>query len=339
MTILPNRRGPARITIRTVAEDAGVSVAAVSKVLRNAYGVSDVLRGKVEASIARLGYRPSIAARAMRGKTYTVGVLLVTIDNPFLPAVVSGINATLGDAGYKVLIATGEAKRPIETSMIDSMIDLSMDGVILVAPQIAHQTLESFARKIPIVVIGHHEADARGFDTINSDDRAGARMSTEALIADGRRRIAMISLRDSGDSDTDVAPMREKGYLAALAAVGLAPRIIRLPNNVADRMEELRPVLTSPDRPDALFCWSDLDAVPALALAREIGLRVPEDLALVGYDNSPVAALPLVNLTSMDQHGKTLGELGAKRLLTRLGGRASAEHVLVPPDLVRRSTG
>ena len=112
---MEGRPGPsARVTIRTVASDAGVSVAAVSKVLRNAYGVSEALRGRVQASIDKLGYRPSTAARAMRGRTYTVGVLVIDLHNPFVPDIVDGANAALATSGYKALIGVGQSKVALE---------------------------------------------------------------------------------------------------------------------------------------------------------------------------------------------------------------------------------
>ena len=117
-----------RVTIRTVAEDAGVSVAAVSKVLRNAYGVSDAMRSAVSESIDRLGYRPSVVARGMRGQTYTIGVLPVGIDNPFLPQVFAGIAAVAETAGYKVLMGVGAARMPLEATLVEQMIDNHMDG-------------------------------------------------------------------------------------------------------------------------------------------------------------------------------------------------------------------
>ena len=147
------KNGAGRVTIRTVAADAGVSVAAVSKVLRNAYGVSDALRAKVEASIGKLGYRPSVAARGMRGQTFTLGVLLVEIDNPFLPSIYRGIEGVTEAAGYKIMVGIGAARRRTEVALIEQMIDNRMDGLILVASQIAGVTLERFARQIPIVVL------------------------------------------------------------------------------------------------------------------------------------------------------------------------------------------
>jgi LacI family transcriptional regulator len=112
-----------RVTIRTVAESAGVSVAAVSKVLRNAYGVSDSLRDRVQAAIDRLGYRPNMAARGLRGRSQTLGLLITEMTNPFLADLMDGISAVVGPAGYKTLIGVGGGHEPLETSLIDSMID------------------------------------------------------------------------------------------------------------------------------------------------------------------------------------------------------------------------
>ena len=149
----------ARVTIRTVASDAGVSVAAVSKVLRNAYGVSEALRERVQASIDKLGYRPSTAARAMRGRTYTVGVLVIDLHNPFVPDIVDGANAALATSGYKALIGVGQSKVALESALIESMIDHNMDGLILIAPRLPREVIRRFATTKPIVIIGHHFSD------------------------------------------------------------------------------------------------------------------------------------------------------------------------------------
>ena len=114
----------------TVATDAGVSVAAVSKVLRNAYGVSPSLRERVQASIDKLGYRPNTAARGLRGRTFTVGVLVVELRNPFVPDIVDGANAALAQFGYKALIGVGRTRTALETALIELMIDHNMDGLI-----------------------------------------------------------------------------------------------------------------------------------------------------------------------------------------------------------------
>lgn len=328
-----------KVTIRTVAEDAGVSVAAVSKVLRNAYGVSDALRLKVEQSIERLGYRPSAAARGMRGQTYTLGVLLVDMANPFLPQVFDGIAEVAEAAGYKVLMGVGKARARLEAGMIEQMIDNRMDGLVLVAAQISGQMLETYARQTPIAVIGHHEPVAQNFDTVNSDDRRGAELAVQALYDRGYRDIGMVSLQTHRQDSADVSPQREAGFRAAIARLGLGtPRVFPIDNFAPDRAGFLTDILAAPDRPRALFVWSDLDGIALMNLARQQGIRVPEDLALIAYDNSPVAALPLINLASMDQDGVRLGRLATEAILSRIGGRKAAEHRLIEPNLVARSS-
>lgn len=328
-----------RVTIRTVAEDAGVSVAAVSKVLRDAYGVSEALRGNVQASINRLGYRPSTAARSMRGRTNTIGILLVEMANPFLPAVVGSINKVLGAAKYKSLMGVGEAQLKIETSLIDSMIDFRMDGLILIAPRISGKQLERFAAQIPMVVVGHHEASSQTFDTVNSNDIEGAKLAVKALIEAGHRDIHMISLPRHPHSEIDVYHQREIGYLAAMKKAGLEAhsKVLRSSEKSPAKENELREVLAS-RRATAFFCWSDIHAVALYGIASAAGLRVPDDLAIVGYDNSPIASLPPLNLTSIDQNAEEIGMTAANALISRIEGRSLAQHVLLEPQLIRRSS-
>jgi LacI family transcriptional regulator len=327
-----------RVTIRTVAADAGVSVAAVSKVMRNAYGVSDTLRLKVEASIERLGYRPSVAARGMRGRTFTLGVLLVGIDNPFLPGIYQGIEGVTEPQGYKIMVGVGAARTRTETTLIEQMIDNRMDGLILVASQISGETLDHYARQIPITVIGHHEPAAQGYDTINNDDQKGAQIVVQAFLDRGYRDIAFLTQSDQEGHLADVAPQRQLGYQKAMKAAGLATRILTLPAYGLPREAAMQAILSDPARPPAIFCWSDLDAIPLMGKSHRLGIRVPEDLALVGYDNSPMAGLAMIDLASVDQDGPRLGKLAAEALFTRIGGRRVAEHILIDPTLIRRGS-
>lgn len=330
----------AKVTIRTVAEDAGVSVAAVSKVLRNAYGVSDALRARVLGSIEKLGYRPSTAARGMRGRTYTVGILLVEMENPFLPGVVAGVKRVLARANYHALIGVSDARMQLESSLIDSMMDMRMDGLILIAPRLHGDLLARFAERIPMVVIGHHEPTARSFDTVNSDDRRGAGIVVEALAAAGHRDIHMLNLPARDDAGTSVYGQREAGYLDAMRTAGLAAsgRVVRARERLGEAEADLSRVLAAEALPSAIFCWSDIHAIPLINLARPMGLDVPGRLAIVGYDNSPVAALPLIGLSSVDQNAGTLGETAGEQLLSRIEGRSEAEHMLLEPALVRRAS-
>jgi LacI family transcriptional regulator len=333
------RSQSAKVTIRDVASDAGVSVAAVSKVLRNAYGVSDGLRAKVLKSIEDLGYRPSTAARGMRGKTYSVGMLLVEMSNPFLPSVVEGAKKALRQAGYQMLIGVGEAQTSIERSLIDSMIDLQMDGILLIAPRLSGRLLARYAAQCPMAVIGHHEPHAAAFDTVNSDDRLGARSAVEALIARGCRNVEMISL-PRVDNGCEVFELREDGYRQAMQAAGLTEhaRIWRIREKPGGPGERLGSIFERDRIPDAFFCWSDIHAIEVLNEAHRRGINVPDQLSVVGYDNTPVAGMPLINLSSVEQRGEKLGQLAARALLSRLSGRKDAEHVLVEPELLLRGS-
>jgi LacI family transcriptional regulator len=338
-------RTAGKVTIRTVAADAGVSVAAVSKVLRNAYGVSDDMRQKVNSAIAKLGYRPSKPARGLRGSTFTIGVLLVDIDNPFLPQIISSINEELSASDYQAMIGVGRAQEALETSLIDSMIDHKMDGVILVAPRLPSAVISAFASQVPIVTIGHHAAEATAYDTINADDQRGAEIAIEALAAEGFRDIAMYTLRPTEGYKGSVVDQREIGYRNAMARLGLQEhiRLFEIPmQQVKDGATLREQVITGhldrTDRPRAIFCWSDLDAVLVLACAKKLNINVPGDLAIVGFDNSPVAAYPMLDLASIDQAGPTLGQLATRALLTRIAGRTEPKHIKVEPTLVRRGS-
>ncbi len=329
-----------RITIRHVALDAGVSVAAVSKVLRNAYGVSDQLRQKVEASIEKLNYRPSFAARGMRGRTYTIGILVIELTNPFLPAVIESVIGQLSENGYKALVGVGHSVDQIEASMIEAMIDNRMDGIIVIAPRISGKFLETFAQQIPIVAIAHHEQQATTYDTVNSDDRKGAKLAVEALLERGYRDVAMVGYDFHVAEATEVARQREAGYMDAMKAAGLErqARIHRLPPPGEDRREAMEKLLTAPDRARAVLVWSDLDAIPLISTCQTLGIRVPEDLAVVGYDNSPPAAIPLIGLSSVDQNPLEMGRVAADLLLSRITGRLKTQHVLIEPTVIARKT-
>ncbi len=332
------RAAAPRATIRTVATDAGVSVAAVSKVLRNAYGVSDGLRARVTASIERLGYRPSKAAQGLRGRSTTIGILLVEVGNPFLPFVIDGVQDALAPSRHQALIGVGRAQTHLETELIESMIDHGMAGLILVAPMLPSEVVRRYAQRVPIVLVAFHEPDATSFDTVNGDDRRGAALAAEALVARGHTEVGFLVQRSAGERRAHVQTQRERGYHEAMARAGLAPRVFDLTAPPAAREDELRAFLARPDRPRAVLCWSDLDGVPLRGLAAQAGLRVPEDLAIVAYDNSPMAASPLVDLASVDQDGLELGRRAGQAVLGRINGRREPQHVLIEPRLVVRSS-
>jgi len=329
-----------RVTIRTVAGDAGVSVAAVSKVLRDAYGVSDALRAKVQASMQKLGYRPHAAARGMRGQTYTLGIILPDIHNPFFSDIVAGVNTALERSPYQPLFGIGQSIPATEHSLTDAMMDRQMDGIILIGPRLTNQALDGIANRLPLAIVAHHRPTATTYDTVNDDDVLGAELAVQHLVSGGYRNIAMLSLDPLTDDASQVTEQREMGYRRAMEQAGLKRfiKVVWAEQRPRDILPVVRQLLQSRGRPEAIFCWTDFIALEVLSVARELELSVPRDLAVVGYDNTSYCDLAQNSLTSIDQSGQVLGLQAARLLIERIKGRESAEHFVVTPRLVARQS-
>jgi LacI family transcriptional regulator len=329
-----------RITIRTVAEDAGVSVAAVSKVLRDAYGVSEALRAKVRASMSRLGYRPHAAARGMRGQTYTLGFLIPDMRNPFFADIFAGVNVALERTQYQTLLGVSESATSIEMALIEAMIDRQMDGLIVIGPRMKSHDVMQVAARLPTVLIGHHATPGANFDTVNNDDRLGAELVVQHLAAAGYRHIAYLNQQVTDAEQTMVTTHREIGYRKAMndAGLGKHTQVFQALQTSRETQGVVRHMLQSRNRPDAIFCWTDFIALEVLSVARELGLSMPGDLAVVGYDNTAYCDLAQNALTSIDQSGQVLGLQAARLLVERIKGREQAEHFVVTPRLVARAS-
>ena len=334
------KRGLGRVTIKTVAEDAGVSVAAVSKVLRNAYGVSAELRAKVVASMSKLDYRPLAVARGMRGQTYTLGILLPDIRNPFFADIMMGVNSALERTQYQPLLGISQSAMSIELALVDAMNDRQMDGLILVGPRMLADELAAIAERTPTVLIGHHPPEQRNFDAVNNDDQLGAALVVRHLAEMGYRRIAFLNQLLDDNENALVTTQREIGFLAAMANIGLGnhARVIRALQTPRETQLVARQALQSRSPPEAIFCWTDFIALEVLSVARELGLKVPEDVAVVGYDNTSYCDLTQNSLTSIDQSGQVLGLQAARLLVERIDGRTAPEHFVVAPRLVVRAS-
>ncbi|MDC9825958.1 LacI family DNA-binding transcriptional regulator [Devosia sp. ZB163] len=333
------KSGTGRVTIKTVAADAGVSVAAVSKVLRDAYGVSDALRAKVQASMEKLNYRPHAAARAMRGRTYALGVLLPDLRNPFFADILAGINEALERTQYQPLMGVGQSAHMIEISLIESMIDRQMDGLIMIGPRMPPDAVDEVTRRIPTALVGYYSPLAQQFDTVNDDDIYGAELVVRHLVESGYRRITMVSLTQPLHESV-IVHRREIGYRKAMMAAGLSQYIdtVSCPMSPREVLTTIRHLLERRDRPEALFCWTDSVALQAISAARDLGLSIPNDLGVVGYDNTTYCDMAQNSLTSVDQSGQVLGLQAARLLVERIDGRTQGEHFVVTPRLVARGS-
>lgn len=332
-----------RATITDVASRANVSTAAVSKVLRNAYGVSPAMQERVRQAIAELGYRPQAAARGMRGRTYTVGVLIPDLRNPFFPELVEGIAAHLDTTEYQSLLGPGGSTPQAQGRMTDALLDRRMDGIIMIAPQLTRSHLEATAATVPIVVIGRHGKSTE-YDAVVDDDHAGAGLVVDHLADLGHRRIAHIEHKDAtrGMPTTMPQTVRAEGYRHAMQRRGLGAEIDIVCSTYSEEggYTAARELLARPARPTAIFAGADVAAIGVLNAVHEAGLRIPEDISVAGYDNTTIAAMGPISLTSVEQDGRLMGVNAARLLLERVEGKRQRSVLLtLSPTLVpRRST-
>ncbi|MFD7436024.1 LacI family DNA-binding transcriptional regulator [Streptomyces sp. NPDC059861] len=331
-----------RVTIVDVARHAQVSTTAVSKVLRNAYGASPAMREKVRRAIEELGYRPYAAARGLRGQTYTIGVMLPDIRNPFFPDIVDGVTDWFKDTDYQVLLGPGCNGEQAEARVTEAMVDRGMDGLILVAPVSPRSHLERLAGLVPTVVVGRHGHSAL-YDTVVDDDHAGASLVVDHLVDLGHRRIAHIEHLEK--DPTRIAEMpntkRAEGYRQAMQRRGLAEEtdIVSTSYTQEGGYRGAQQLLARERRPTAIFAGADFVAMGVLEALGEAGLSVPQDMSLAGYDNTTFAALRPISLTSVDQAGHGMGSNAARLLLERITDKSRPTvQVRLSPTLVARSS-
>lgn len=331
-----------RVTIVDVAKHAGVSTTAVSKVLRKAYGASPDMHARVRSAIDELGYRPSAAARGMRGQTYTIGVTLPDFRNPFFADVLDGVTAALAGTDYVQMLARCCNDQVAEAHVHDAMIDRSMDGLILVTPTGTRKHLERVARTVPTVVVGRH-GTATGYDTVADDDFAGAGLVIDHLAALGHTRVAHIEHLEPSPARRKEMPnsIRADGYRHAMRARGLAAFIDIESTSYSRDGGYLgaQRLLARDPLPTAIFAGADIVAMGVLDALTGAGLSVPDDISLVGYDNTVFAAFAPVSLTTVDQAGHRIGFEAARLLLDRIATpQRPATQVKLAPALVTRRT-
>jgi LacI family transcriptional regulator len=325
-----------RTTIRDVAARAGVSVATVSKVLNARYGVSASTVAHVQTVIDELGYQSSIVASSLRShQTNVVGILVADLE-PFSTELLKGASRAVRDTSYELVVysAGGRAADRVgwERRYLSRLGGTLIDGALLVTPTVVDAQVG-----IPVVAVDPHTGDS-GVPTVASDNLHGARLATEHLLELGHRRIGFIA----GRPDLQSARLRQQGYELALAEAGLAFE----PGLVAEGAFEQEPsheaairLLCAADRPTAIFAANDLSAMGVLTAAAELGLDVPGDLSVVGFDNVPESVMSEPALTTIEQPIQLMGRRALEMLLALLAGSEVAERVTLPTRLVqRRST-
>ncbi|WP_270889703.1 LacI family DNA-binding transcriptional regulator [Pedococcus sp. 5OH_020] len=323
------------VTQEDVAARAGVSRALVSLVMRESPRVSASKREAVLRAAGELGYTPNAhAAQLASRRTMTLGLVVMEMQNPLMSRVIQAAEDRAEEAGYGVSLAVGDMDPAVERRAVNRLLGRRVDGLILAASRLPSDEIRDLAAQVPVLVAGRR---VNGVDTVAVDDRSGARLAVEHLINLGHKRIAHI---DGGDGPG--AQIRQRAYRQTLEAHGLPAQVPSTTGGYTERggIAAAQELLEGADSPTAIFAANDLSALGALAVAKDMGLRVPADLSVVGFDNTPLSQLQYVNLTSVNQPGPDIGILAVATLVGRIDDpeQAPRTRLLTPELRVRRTT-
>jgi LacI family transcriptional regulator len=332
----PNDQLPQRANLAMVAARAGVSPATVSRILNGTAKVSEAKCKAVQDAIADLGFRPDPAARSLAGgRTMSVGVLTQFIDSPFYGEALRGIEDVLQEHQYVPLFASGHWNDRDEQARIALLTERKVDALIVLTGRLSNQTLIETAQKIPVVVTGR-QLVAENLFSIDFDNEGGARLAVRHLFGLGHRQIAFIS----GPLDHPDAQQRLFSYRSELSARGIEPDDQLLGQGdfqEAGGKKAMNSVLQRGVSFSAVIAANDQMAYGARLALHLGGLRVPEDVSLLGFDDLPHSAFTLPPLTTVRQPVYDIGKLAAQAALKLLNGD-KPEPVLIEAQLIARES-
>ncbi|SBT40088.1 transcriptional regulator, LacI family [Micromonospora auratinigra] len=318
-----------------VARAAGVSVATVSKVVNARYGVAQATVQRVQQVIRDLGYEASLGAQSLRShRTNVLGILVAEFE-PFSTELLKGASREVAGSGYQLLAySSGDGEGAAVGWERRSLARLSgtlIDGAVIVTPTVV-ETKHGFH----VVAVDPHTGPS-GLPTVDSDNFTGAVLATNYLLSLGHRRIAHMS----GRPDLESARLREAGFRRAMADAGVPvdERLVRVGGyRVESAAGTAAELLGLADRPTAIFAGNDLSAISTMDVARRMGLAVPDDVSVIGFDNVPESALVDPPLTTIRQPLQSMGAEALRLLIDLIGGVERDPHVRLPTELVVRSS-
>jgi LacI family transcriptional regulator len=325
---------PQRVKMSDVARSAGVSVATVSKVINGRWGVAQSTVDRVQEVIEELGYEASLGAQSLRShRTNVLGILVAEFE-PFSTELLKGASAKVAETDYELLAYAAGARGAMAGWERRSLARLSgtlIDGAILVTP-----TVVEAKQGVHVVAIDPHTGPA-GMPTIDSDNFAGALLATNYLLGLGHRRIGFIG----GRPDLESARLREAGFRRAMGDAGVTvdETLVRVGGyRIETALGPARELLSRADRPTAVFASNDLSAIATVTAARSLGLAVPDDLSVIGFDNVPESALASPPLTTIKQPLQQMGAEALTLLVDLIAGVERDTHVRLPTELVVRAS-
>jgi DNA-binding LacI/PurR family transcriptional regulator len=325
-------------SIKDIARVAGVSHSTVSRALRNSPLVNPKTIQDIQGIARGMGYQPSAVARGLvTRKTLTIGVVVTTIADPFVSEVVTGIELAANDSGYSVFLADSNADPAREKSVVHSFAERRVDGIVVTSSRVgALYTPLLSEMMVPIVLI-NNQHPGQFVHSVMIDNVPASREATDHLIRLGHRRIAYVGDKYGHQSDAE----RCAGYREALELAGLPflPELAVLgdgkPEGGGLAMEKL---LDLPDPPTAVFCYNDMTALGVLRSVHTRGMRVPEDVSLIGFDDVFFVSYTQPQLTTVRQPMRRMGWMAMESLLKLMSGQPSGEAVKVPAELIVRES-
>ena len=326
-----------RATIKDVARDAGVAISTVSRVLNNSGPVSESTRKRIMDSVERLGFVPNkSASNLVTQKTHMIGVILPDLYGEFYSEVIRSLDQTAQTYGYNVILSSSQNNQAEVEAALKPM-QGSVDGLIVMYPNVnALLDKNSFPVDIPLVLLHNRASDDR-FYSITVDNFGGAHAMVNHLIQVGHQRIAIIKGEDSNIDAIE----RLRGYNEAIKAAGLDYRTVFGGDFTQNSgYEAARQILSSSPMPTAVFASNDAMAIGAMSAFREAGLSIPEDIAIAGFDDIPIAKYLSPPLTTIRFSIKKMGELAVQNLIGAMAplGQEAAKQELLPAELVVRQS-
>jgi len=331
-------------TMSDVARAAGVSAMTVSNVLTGRRRVGASTRARVEAAATELGYELNLTARHLRaGRTDTVALVVPHFDHPYFGELAARLARRLDDAGRHLVVEQTDARREVEIAAVSQARWQLYDGVLLSVVGMSAADLDGLRSSMPLVLLGEQQVPER-YDHVRMDNVAGGRLATAHLLAAGARRVALVG-GAAPDAHGGMMPARTAGWADAHARAGReAPPdlLVRGGADLASGREAVRRLVHEGTSFDAVFAVTDTVAVGVLAGLAEAGLRVPDDVQVVGFDNLDSAEFTVPGLTTVDPGHDRMADAALRLLDARIsrddGGAAGAEHVTAPVQLVERAS-
>ncbi|MGI2296259.1 LacI family DNA-binding transcriptional regulator [Paenibacillus sp. GXUN7292] len=328
-------------TIYNVAQKAGVSIATVSKVLNHTGRISDETRRRVTAIMDEMGYQPSVVASALTGKnTFTIGMLIPDIANPFFAEIARSAEDRAHELGYNLVICSTDNEWEKEAEYIALLQQKSVDGIVLATGAWNDKRLKDMLEaRMPIALIAR-DMPTLAVDTVLVDDFMGGYQAASHLLASGHRRIAVIA----EDLKVMSSSERVRGYRLAIEEYELIydEQLIRISDFTIDGgKREAGALLDQPHPPTAIFACNDLLAIGAVQAARERGVIIPDQLSVIGFDNTILATIVDPPLTTIAQPIREMGSKVIELLVHQISGeKLNKQRVILLPELVvRRTTG